>query len=469
MSVNLLQASTIHEGFDQLGFRNRLAFRYTAGDGGLELTDDGAPTPVAKVLIHTRSGHAMTFARASTGSYIGKNGRVATSPANMPRFHWIDSDGDGVLDLMGLLIEPARANTITFTESVDNAAFTKNATTVTANAGTAPDGKATMDRIVETSASAEHNVLQATGSFTANTRQSFSVFVKASGRSHGRFYIVNGSDIVGARFDLTTGTVATNTSGAGALTHSRIVKLADDVYRLEVTGIVNASSTSANLILQLDTAGFSGSYAGNSALGLFAWGFQFEADAPFSTSYVARTGAGAASRSQDNLRVEWPYLARPMSVYLRATEIGLRYTTAAASAAWALGLGTGSTTDPRLFSGVATGGAGYFVTWDPATAATATLAAFGALGETFEHVVNLDSAGVATIRQSIEEAAETSAAATAQAHPIPAQYFGNSQSGARLMFGDIGALGSNPGVLLIHELKADWSQWTSIDQARAAA
>lgn len=98
-------------------------------------------------------GEALTFTRASsatctktaTGGLATSgiaNGDLVVLTNNQPR---VEYDSAGVL---GLLVESARTNQALRSEEFDNAAWNKiSGVTVTANAGTAPDGTSTAERV----------------------------------------------------------------------------------------------------------------------------------------------------------------------------------------------------------------------------------------------------------------------------------------------------------------------------------
>lgn len=100
-------------------------------------------------------GEALTFARASSGTCLRgnistgiSNGDMSTCTSNQPR---IMPGGSGAHPL-GLLIEGARTNSTLRSQELDNAAWSDSANvvaapTTTANAGVAPDGTTTAERL----------------------------------------------------------------------------------------------------------------------------------------------------------------------------------------------------------------------------------------------------------------------------------------------------------------------------------
>lgn len=76
------------------------------------------------------AGGAGTFARASIGTATGSNGLLRGCAHSEPRYHWVDLDGDAVLETVTLLLEDARTNVVLHKRDLSNAAWTK--TNVTA-------------------------------------------------------------------------------------------------------------------------------------------------------------------------------------------------------------------------------------------------------------------------------------------------------------------------------------------------
>ena len=90
----------------------------------------------------------VTFARSTTGTFVGSDGLIQTAAINTPRF-----DYDPVtLACKGLLIEEQRVNLLTYSDDFSNAAWTKTNATVTANAVAAPDGTTTADTLTASGA-----------------------------------------------------------------------------------------------------------------------------------------------------------------------------------------------------------------------------------------------------------------------------------------------------------------------------
>lgn len=169
----------------------------------------------------------ITFSRSSNATRIGPDGKVQYAPHNV----------------------------LTYSEQFDNAAWTKNAASVSANSLAAPDGTITADKLVENTASDAH-YLDIRPSVTAG-KSTMSVYVKAAGRT--RFQIREGSNGEVASFDLN------NLSG-------NITSIGNGWYRCWLT----ATPASTTFIYQIRLLNDSGTlvYTGDGSSGLYVWGAQ---------------------------------------------------------------------------------------------------------------------------------------------------------------------------------------------------
>lgn len=220
----------------------------------------------------------ITFARASTATYVGSDGLVKTAAANVPRFDHNPVTGEG----FGLLIEEAKTNLLNYSEQFDNAYWTKTNATVTTNSATnlAPDGTATADLLLETTTNGIHAVSRAY-SFTVGVTYTFSIFVKPSGRSIIDVETGNNTILpLRAYFDLSTETVNVISGTAS------IEKFPNGWYRCSCTSATGATATtSTNVNFIITSTGTTTTYAGDVTKGLFLWGAQVEASNSVS-SYI---------------------------------------------------------------------------------------------------------------------------------------------------------------------------------------
>lgn len=165
-----------------------------------------------------------------------------------------------------------RVNLLTYSEQLDNAAWTKTSVSVTANATTAPDGTNTAEKLVESAALSHHGVTQP---ITPSSVFPYtgSVHVKAAERGYA-FVGFNGGGIIAyASVNLATGAVSTAT---GSLTVTAEDKGAG-WWRVKITA--NTTSTAAmQLDARVSTDGVwaNRSYTGDGSSGIYTWGAQLE-------------------------------------------------------------------------------------------------------------------------------------------------------------------------------------------------
>jgi len=188
---------------------------------------------------------------------------------------------------LGILVEEARTNLCLQSQTFDNASWTKNASSIAADATTSPDGTSNADKLVEAATTAVHGVQQ---SFTLSAiAYTYSVYIKAAGRSWAQ--LVNGAIGNGyAYFNVSTG--ATGILGAG-FTSSSIQDVGNGWYRCSVvfTGFAGGNITE----IRAASANGTASYAGDGTFGLYLWQAQLElgqgASSPIPTTTAAVTRA----------------------------------------------------------------------------------------------------------------------------------------------------------------------------------
>jgi len=193
---------------------------------------------------------------------------------------------------LGFLIEEQRTNLMTYSQELDNGAWSVNSNaTILANAVVAPDGTVTADLLRENGINGEHYHGQSL-TYATGTDYTISAYVRPAGRHQCQLFFPASafSSQVTTIFDLSAGTVGTsNADNAG------IETLPGGWFRIWQTHRATAS-TSGNTFLRLINAG-STSYQGDGYSGVYIWGAQLEAGA-FPTSYIKTTGA-QATRNAD--------------------------------------------------------------------------------------------------------------------------------------------------------------------------
>lgn len=264
---------------------------------------------------------APTIGRASGGTAVGRDGLVHSFAHREPRIEWVDLDGDGIRETPGLLLEEARTNVCLRSEELDNAAWTADNTTVTANATTAADGLVTMDKLVETAVASLHQRFQAF-TITDSEYVSISCFMKAAERTKLRFIFVDGAtgNFFGAQPDLVAGTVGGTVSGTGTLSGATIEPLANSIFRVRSSGRLATGVTAARVYCGLRDAGGVTNYTGDGTSGAHYWGVQVErhgVGGPRGASSYMRTGGASATRAVDTFSAVARFAPADMTILYR--------------------------------------------------------------------------------------------------------------------------------------------------------
>ena len=256
-----------------------------------------------KSLVDSVTGQDLiTFTRASTATFVGSNGLIQTAASGAARFTHDPATGES----LGLLIEEARTNLVLRSEEFNNAVWTKQNTTATANNAVAPDGATTADLILETAASGLHAVYANPVTFTTITQ---SIYVKPNGRNNAalRFYFAP-NDWVTTVFNLTGDGSITQSSAGSASNFSAVSRAITNAgngwYRISMTA-TQTSRTAYSSVLDLCTTSTptltsidgTENYLGDVTKGVYAWGAQLEAGS-IPTSYIP-TVASTVTRAAD--------------------------------------------------------------------------------------------------------------------------------------------------------------------------
>jgi len=177
-----------------------------------------------------------------------------------------------------------RTNLVLQSQTFDNASWTKDDASVSANAVIAPDGTATADKLVENSAASTfHDAVSATFTVSVAGVYTASVWVKPAGRTKVELYF---TDVGLAEFNLSSGVVTSSDTGVTA----RITACVNGWYRCEIT-LAAVSTPSRLTIYMVDTTS---EYTGDGASGVYLWGAQVE-QAAAATQYIATTAATVKS------------------------------------------------------------------------------------------------------------------------------------------------------------------------------
>jgi hypothetical protein len=155
----------------------------------------------------------------------------------------------------------ARYNLLTYSEQFDNAGWNKGGITVTANAGVAPDGTTTADKLVETATTGLHYAYQ--GSSISGVQYTVSCYAKAAERTWVALYVWDAASR-NAFFDLQNGVLGTVTNGTASIT-----AVGNGWYLCRYTATVTGTGGSGPLVA---SANGTFNYAGDGTSGILVWG-----------------------------------------------------------------------------------------------------------------------------------------------------------------------------------------------------
>lgn len=162
-------------------------------------------------------------------------------------------------------------NLLTYPNKFSNSAYSNTALTVTDDSTSNPcDGRVTADKLMETGATSAHSLSQ-TYDFLPSTQYTFTFWGRYFGRQYIKLTANDGSSTFSSYFDLLnglTGTVAASTSAT-------ITQGDNGFYLCQIQFTSSLTATSGSLTMNLSTDGSTTSYAGDTAKGIFGWGFVF--------------------------------------------------------------------------------------------------------------------------------------------------------------------------------------------------
>jgi hypothetical protein len=187
-------------------------------------------------------------------------------------------------------------NLATYSEDLTDADWVKSSLTVTGNAVIAPDGSMSADKLTESNGASYRKVLQNFGATLNATMHTFSIQVKSAGRD----WVVLRSDnlSVGSYFNISTGTLGTDTTGNGA----SITSMGNGWYECSISIIMDGVSDRPALYIAAGNE--NGNYQGDGVSGIYAWGAQVTESLKV-LPYVKTLASAVTQTFTETLRVEY--------------------------------------------------------------------------------------------------------------------------------------------------------------------
>jgi len=169
----------------------------------------------------------------------------------------------------GLVLGPERTNSLLRSQEFDNAYWSKNNASISANATTAPDGTITADKIEETTATGIHGVNRIITA--ANVAVQASTFAKAAERNFACVGITDLTTGDAAVFvDLTTGAMTTTSGGSWTGVSAFALSCANGFWFIGLLATKGAG-TDFSPYVRAATGPSTVSYAGTTGSGINIW------------------------------------------------------------------------------------------------------------------------------------------------------------------------------------------------------
>lgn len=235
----------------------------------------------------------VSFSRSNaTATRVNASGLREVVAADAARFDY----DPGSQVCRGLLIEPQRANLITYSES----SWTAEAGTISDDVVAAPDGNTTGDKFVSNSTSGVAHGARKSYSTTIGVTYTYSISVKSAEYSKVRIADTAYSAFA-VSYDLNT--LSRTSFGGSAFVGSSIRLDANGWHRISIT------FTATQTLHRFSTVGTTSNYdlssgaqftgAGDNVSGIYVWGAQLEIGSE-PTTYIPNLATGTTTRNADD-------------------------------------------------------------------------------------------------------------------------------------------------------------------------
>ena len=253
------------------------SFRVQFGNASI---DGNAVGSFSGEVIATSTDRVRVLAISTAIGSIDNVSIKEVITSNVPRIDYTNGCGS-------LLLEKQSTNLITYSESFDNAYWTKSGVAIIANDTSSPDGTTNADKIYPTS-SGNYKHIRANSLNPSSGLYTFSIYAKKSELDHLVLIDYDGGG-VGVDFDLTNGVATDNASSA--FDSVEMIDFGNGWYRC----IATATNMYFYWIVS-DSGGLSVTASGTN--GLYIWGAMAESNASYPTSYIPTSGT-TVTRIQD--------------------------------------------------------------------------------------------------------------------------------------------------------------------------
>lgn len=234
--------------------------------------------PIAMIMRRRRRRINWTPAQIPTALWLDANDTSTITLNNLTVSQWNDKSGNlRHVSQATAANQPVYAkgqNLFTYSEQLNQTAWQKVASTISADVITAPDGTLTADKVEETATTNFHMLRGPTWTFANNTQYTISGYFKAGERTLIQLAAlvggVGGSDIY---LNLATGTLS-NQGGIGWITNgSSVESVGNGWYRASLT-FTTTTGGSGFIDYRLAPSVGTLSYAGTAGFGAYMWGIQ---------------------------------------------------------------------------------------------------------------------------------------------------------------------------------------------------
>lgn len=243
---------------------------------------------IDNVSVKEYTSADMDFTRATTANFVNNTGIIQGTSAGIPRLDYRVSES-----CPHILVEPQRTNICLRSQELDNASWTKQNVTVTANSTTSPDGTVNAEKVAKNGVSADDKIEQSIA-ISNSTEYSISAFLKNNDNPNGGkttlAFRVSGGTLFRKGYEWTGSTLAaTTTFASGTRTNEFIEDYGNDWYRVGFS--FTSDGTYGDFEIDVDRSG------GTSTTSIYAWGCQLE-EGGFKTSYIETSTASVTRNGE---------------------------------------------------------------------------------------------------------------------------------------------------------------------------